>query len=437
MKEIKEIKFPKGFLWGGATSSHQVEGGCVNNDWFLFEQIPAKIDDGSVSGDACDHYNRYRDDFKLLKSLNHNAHRFSIEWSRVEPAKNYFSKVELDHYKDMVKSIKENGMEPMVTLHHFSTPVWLAREGSWANPKIIDRFEKYTQVVAEAIGKDVKFWLPINEPIVYTFLSWMSGEYAPGFKNPRKGFQVGRNMLVAHTKSYNAIKKVNPKAQVGFNRHMRIFDPLREDNKRDIAAAARLDNLFNMETIDALFDRNYSGKFNVMKPYKDEIMDRVDFIALNYYARDHIKFSLLHPETLFGKFVVPEGVETSHQGEGEYYPHGIYRLIEKLQKYNVPVYITENGVATEKDKYRLRYMASHITEVGKAIADGMDVRGYLFWSTLDNFEWAKGYTMKFGMIGVDFKTQKRTVRPSAKMFSDIAKKNKIDSQVLKKYGVKI
>ena len=165
MKDFKEIRFPKSFLWGGATSSHQVEGGCVNNDWFLFEQFPGKILDGSVSGDACDHYNRYKDDFKLLKSLNHNAHRFSIEWSRVEPAKDYFSKVELDHYKDVVKSIKENGMEPMVTLHHFSTPVWLGREGSWANPDVIKRFEKYTQVVAEAIGKDVKFWFPINETV--------------------------------------------------------------------------------------------------------------------------------------------------------------------------------------------------------------------------------------------------------------------------------
>ncbi len=441
---MKKITFPRDFHWGGATSSHQVEGGNVNNDWWAFEQIPGNIVDGSISGDACDHYNRFPEDFRLLKKLNHNAHRLSLEWSRIEPSRGYYSNAALSHYEEVLKTLAKLGIEPMVTLHHFSTPLWMAQEGGWANRDIIKRFEDYTRAVAEALGGYVKLWLPINEPMVYAFLSYFEGVFAPGLKNPLKGFRVASNMLRAHAGAYRIIKRINPEALVGFNKHMRVFDPLREGKRLDRWVAGAQDKNFNTDILDALHTGEKSGGIKVAPEDKNLVRKSMDFVGLNYYSRDHVKFSPLSPMKMFGKTVMPEGAETTHPGatggdkpEGEIYSHGIYRLIGKLSKYGVPVYITENGIAADNDQKRVQYMAEHIVEVGRAIRDGMDVRGYLFWSTLDNFEWNEGYTMRFGMINVDFDTQKRRVKPSGKMFAEIAQMNAIDDATLKKYGVTI
>ena len=438
---MKKITFPDGFLWGGATASHQVEGGNINNDWWAFELVEGNIIDGNISGDACDHYHRFKEDFLLLKELNHNAHRLSIEWSRVEPAKGYYSNAALNHYREVISTLKELDIEPMVTLHHFTTPLWMAKEGGWGNPEIIRRFADYSSVVVKALGNDVKLWIPINEPVVYSVLSYMDGEYAPGEKGFFKGFKVINNMLKAHSASYHAIKEITPDVQVGFNKHMRVFDPLREENSWDVRVARAQDKNFNTDILDALNSGESSGQIKVAKRDKEMVRGSFDFMSLNYYARDHIKFSPFSPGRLFGEAVLLEGAETSHQGatgdrpEGEIYPHGIYRLLKRLSEYGKPLYVAENGIATEDDKRRVKYMAGHIAEVGKAIEDGMDIKGYLHWSTLDNFEWAEGYNMRFGMIHVDFDTQEREVKPSGKMFSEIAKKNCIDASILKKYGV--
>jgi beta-glucosidase len=441
---MEKIVFPKGFLWGAATSSHQVEGGNFNNDWWAFEQKPGKIIDGTISGDACDHYNRYGEDFKMLKGLGHNAHRLSIEWSRVEPAKGYFSEAELSHYGRVIKELKKLKMTPVVTLHHFSNPLWMAEEGGWANPECVKRFVDFTRVVVSAFKKDVTFWMTINEPMVYAFLSYMTGEYAPGVKNPIKGFRVANHMFKAHVEAYHAIKKIDPRAKVGFAKHMRVFDPFREGNKWDMKVAGNQHKAFNMDFLDALFTGRTSGNIKVDPKEKSKVKGSCDFIGLNYYARDHVKFSLFSPASLFGKTMPPPpGQKTSHFDEGEYYPHGIYRLLSIISKYGVPLYVTENGVATKfketekDDAYRREYMAAHIAEAGKAIADGLDVRGYLFWSSMDNFEWANGYSMRFGLVHVDFKTQKRTIKQSGKMFAEIAKKNALTPEILKKHGVKL
>jgi beta-glucosidase len=251
-------------------------------------------------------------------------------------------------------------------------------------------------------------------------------------------------MLKAHVEAYHAIKKISPKAKVGFAKHMRIFDPYREGNKWDIKVAGNQHKSFNMDFLEALFTGETSGNIKVDQKEKSRVKGSCDFIGLNYYARDSVKFSLLSPTKLFGKTVPPApGSKTSHFDEGEYYPHGIYRLLSILSKYKVPLYVTENGVATKfqesqkDDAYRRLYMASHIAEVGNAVADGMDIRGYLFWSSLDNFEWSEGYSMRFGLIHVDFKTQKRTVKQSGKMFAQIAKRNALTPEILKKNGVKL
>ena len=431
---MKPIAFPAGFYWGGATSSHQVEGRNTNNDWFVFEQLHGKIADGTVSGDACDHYSRFREDFALLKGLNHNAHRFSVEWSRVEPAPGYFSRAALDHYRDMAAALRENGMEPFVTLHHFGTPLWLAKKGGWSTPEAVERFVIYAGVVVSALGNDVTFWMPINEPMIYSYMGYILGTHAPGRRSLLKGFRVASHMLLAHALTYRKIKEHNSDAQVGFNRHLRVFDPHRSENRRDISAARRQAKNFNWDMLDALHDGGSHGLITVSRKDRDTVAGAYDFLGLNYYSRDQVMFSLSTPFQLFGATIVPPGAETSHQGEGEYYPHGICRLLHELERYEKPLFVTENGVATEDDAYRVKYMGQHIAEVGRAIQDGSDVRGYLFWSTLDNFEWAEGYTMRFGMIHVDFDTQERTVKPSGKMFAEIAKNNRIDHPLVKAYG---
>jgi len=431
---MTEYLFPEGFLWGGSTSSHQVEGGNTNNDWWAHEQKPGTIIDGSISGDACDHFRRYPEDFALLKTLNHNAHRFSVEWSRVEPAPGYFSRAALDHYREMTAAVRENGMEPLVTLHHFTTPSWLAKKGGWSSPEAIERFVSYAGVVASALGDDVTLWMPINEPMIYAYMGYILGTHAPGRKSPLKGFRVASHMLLAHALTYRKIKERFPNAQVGFNRHLRIFDPHRPENTRDIAAAHRQAKSFNWDMLNALLDGASHGLITLPRKERDTVAGAYDFIGLNYYARDQVMFSVTRPFQLFGETVLPPGAETSHQGEGEYYPHGICRLLRELGRYEKPLFITENGVATEDDLYRVKFMGQHIAEVGRAIEDGSDVRGYFFWSTLDNFEWAEGYTMRFGMVHVDFDTQVRTVKPSGKMFAEIAKHNRIDHSLVKAYG---
>ena len=280
--------------------------------------------------------------------------------------------------------------------------------------------------------------------MVYAFLSYFEGVFAPGIKNPLKGFRVASNMLRAHAGAYRIIKRMNSEAQIGFNKHMRVFDPLREEKRLDRWVARAQDKNFNTDILDALYTGETSGRIRVAPEDKNLVRKSMDFIGLNYYSRDHVRFSPLSPMKMFGRTVVPEGVETTHPGatgkdkpEGEIYAHGIYRLIKKLSQYGVPVYITENGIAAEDDQRRVRYMAEHIVEVGRAIRDGMDVRGYLFWSTLDNFEWNEGYTMRFGMIHVNFDTQKRRVKPSGRMFAEIAQLNTTDTAILRKYGVTI
>jgi beta-glucosidase len=241
-------------------------------------------------------------------------------------------------------------------------------------------------------------------------------------------------MLLAHALTYRKIKEQLPDTLVGFNRHLRVFDPHRPENKRDITVAGRQAKIFNWDQLDALYDGKSHGFIKVSRKDADIIAGSYDFIGLNYYARDQVMFSPANPFQLFGKTIVPPGAETSHQGEGEYYPHGICRLLTELGRYEKPLYVTENGVATEDDAYRVKYMAQHIAEVGRAIQNGSDIRGYYFWSTLDNFEWAEGYSMRFGMVHVDFDTQERTVKPSGKMFGDIAKNNRIDHSLVTSYG---
>lgn len=426
METSKTIRFPEGFLWGAATAAHQVEGGNRNNDWWEWEHRGGKIADGTTSEAACDQYNRYEEDFDLAKQLGHNSHRLSLEWSRIEPEEDTFSWKEIGHYRRVLEALREREIEPIVTLHHFTNPLWLARDGGWENAKVVEYFTRYAKVVAGELGEVVRFWNTINEPTVYAYESYVEGKWPPGSTSLRSASNVTINMLRAHALAYHIIHETSPgpACEVGIAKHMRVFDPLRSYHPGDRALAWFSDFIFNWWFFDAIETGRLAWPIGIGQKVQ-LLAGTQDFIGLNYYTRDMTRFNLLKPHMLFIENVVRPGGVVNDLG-WEIYPEGLHRLLMRLKKYNKPIYITENGIPAVDDSKRLAYLRDHLAQIHKAISDGADIRGYLHWSLLDNFEWAEGLTPRFGLIAMDYETQKRTPRPSAKAYARAATENKLD-----------
>jgi beta-glucosidase len=426
MTEAQILQFPPGFLWGAATAAHQVEGNNRNSDWWEWEHRPGTIADGTTSEIACDQYNRFLSDFDLLKQLNHNAHRFSLEWSRIEPEEGVFSAKEIGHYRQVIEALRERDIEPMVTLHHFTNPLWLMKLGGWENPKVVEFFSRYTKVVATEFGELVRHWVTINEPAVYAYNSYVEGIAPPGSKNVRLAALVLTNMLRAHGLSYHILHECArlQGCNVGFAKHIRIMDPLRPRNMLDRAAAKISDFLFNQWFLDAVETGRLAWPIGMGQKVQ-LLSDTQDFIGLNYYSREMVKFSLFEPQSLFIKNLTCPGARVNDLG-WEVYPEGFYRVLMRLKKYKKPIYITENGIPAADDSARCVYLKEHLVELHRAISDGADVRGYFHWSLIDNFEWEEGLTPRFGLVQVDYNTQKRAPRPSALIYSRIAAENRVD-----------
>jgi beta-glucosidase len=426
MDTSKTIEFPDNFLWGAATASHQVEGGNRNNDWWEWEHRGGKIADGTTSERACEQYTRYEEDFDLAKSMNHNAHRFSLEWSRIEPEKGIFSFKELEHYRTVLEALRERGIEPFVTLHHFTNPLWLSREGGWENPKVVEYFARYTKVVARELGGQVKFWNTINEPLVYAFENYIDAKGPPGASSMRSAAMVIGNMLRAHALAYHILHEDSPgeQCEVGIAKHMRVFDPLRSWHPLDKALARLSDFIFNWWFMDAMDTGRLAWPIGIGEQIQ-LLAKTQDFIGLNYYSRDMVRFSPLKPQMLFIENIVHPDGEVNDLG-WEIYPEGIFKLLMRLKKYDKPIYITENGIPALDDTKRVKFLRDHLFQIHKAISDGVDVRGYLHWSLLDNFEWAEGLTPRFGLISMDYETQQRTILASAEAYAKTAAANKLD-----------
>ncbi len=419
MQSKKILKFPEGFLWGAATSAHQVEGDN-HNDWsewektslklkvqsaklrnwpnFILENYPNPLQtENYISGRACDHYNRYEEDFDIAKSLGHNAHRFSIEWSRVEPKEGKFDEKEIEHYRQVIKALRVRGIEPFVTLWHWTNPVWLAKIGGPESKKFPFYFARYAKFVVENLKDSVQFWITLNEPTSVIGAAYTAGIWPPQKKNPLAALRVFRQLSNAHNQAFNGIHKISKNAKVGFANVLNFVEPF---NKNSI-----LDNLL-------VKIANYFSN----KKFLNLTKNRHDFLAAQYYFHRRIKFP--------GK-TKNENKEISDMG-WEIYPEGIYHILRDLKKYNKPIYITENGLADAKDEKREKFIKEHLFWVHQAIKDGVDVRGYLYWSLLDNFEWDKGFWPRFGLVEVNYETMERKIRPSAEVYADICKNNKLD-----------
>ncbi len=412
MNKNNQIIFPKNFLWGAATSSHQVEGGN-HNDWSEWETSHKRIKflkskgltekyglDNFISGKAVDHYNRFAKDFEIAKSLGHNAHRFSIEWSRIEPEEGKFNEKEIEHYKQVIKKLREFEIEPFVTIWHWTIPIWLHDEGGWQNNKTPDYFARYSEKLSNTFGKDVKFWITVNEPEIYSGNSCFKGIWPPQKRNLFAYLRVLHNLIQAHQKTYEVIKKANPNSQIGIAKNNIYFEA------------------YQNRLVNRLFKKFIDWWWNFY--FLNQIKNYQDFIGLNYYFHNRINYG----------FNKNENKKVSDMN-WEIYPEGIYHLLKDLKKYQKPIYITENGLADAKDEKREKFIKDHLKWINKAIKEGVDVRGYLHWSLLDNFEWDKGFWPRFGLIEIDYKTLERKIRPSAKLYRDISLTNSITEDILK------
>lgn len=392
----RTLTFPDGFLWGSATSSHQVEGG-QRNDWSEWE-THGKIHDGSVSGLAADHWNRFEADFDIAKALNHNAHRFGIEWSRIEPEYGEWNHGAVAHYQKVVASLKARRMEPFVTLWHFTNPRWFAAEGGWESPDAPCRFARYVEEVVRSLPQ-VTYWLTLNEPNVYALLSYLIGYWPPEVAAWRRALRVYRVMAKAHRMAYAAIKRVNPSARVGAALNVIDYVPARP--------AAGLDRL-----MARWCDRWYNRWF------VDRAVGALDFIGVNHYVRQGIRVKSLRQPIV----TEPRGEPRTDYGWG-ICPDAMHDVLMSMSRYGLPLYVTENGLADRKDQWRALYLKEYLASMHRAIQEGADVRGYFHWSLLDNFEWREGFSKRFGLVAVDVKTRQRTVRPSARTFAEICARN--------------
>lgn len=424
---MPKLKFPKNFLWGAATSSHQVEGD-QHNDWSEWEKKnadrlaaePPHYDNphwekfaaqasepkNYISGDACDQYNRYGEDFDILSELHLNAYRFSIEWSRIEPKEGAFDEEAIAHYRDVIAALRSRNIEPFVTLWHWTLPLWLSQKGGTAAGTFPSHFERYAKKIAETLGSEITYWITLNEPDVHTSFSYLLGAWTPERKNIFLAIRTYRNLIRAHNRAAVAIKSVLPDAQVGISKHQVYFE---------MARPTLVNRLI---------------KFAADWPWNFYFLNRIDrhqdFIGMNSYQRKIVDNGI----DVTGSGADPKKNREMIQTEfgWEYSPESIYGALMELKRYGKPVYITENGIADSTDELRPRFIRDSLTAIHRAIEDGIDIRGYFYWSLLDNFEWDKGFWPRFGLVHVDYATQKRTIRESARLYGRIAESNALETE---------
>lgn len=399
----RNSRFPADFRWGAATAAHQVEGGTVNNDWWDFEHAPATAAQES-SLDGIDHFHRYAEDFALLKALGHNTHRLSLEWSRVEPAPGEFSRAGLAHYRRVLTALAETGLTGFVTLHHFTLPRWFAAQGGWLAPDAISLFTRYCRRVVAELGDLMPFVCTINEPQMVALHGYLEGIHPPGITNPTLWKRVGRVLLQAHQAAVRVVRDGPGESRSGLVLQLPLLTPARDD---EICRA--LCDLMENELVDLYLD-GLTGA------------DRGDWVGVQYYREQWVDPA---SPTLFAS--PPPGSQLTQMGWAVH-PDGLRQMLHRAARTGLPLYVTENGIATEDDDERLTYLDSHLAAVAQARAEGVDVRGYLHWSAFDNFEWAEGYRPKFGLIAVDREgTFKRTPKPSAYAFARLATTGRLDA----------
>lgn len=410
MKQVETMTFPKGFSWGAATASYQVEGGIENTDWAEAGRegrVP-------ICGKACDHYNRYEEDFDIALSLGHNAHRLSVEWARIEPEAGKFDEEAITHYRSVLTALRVRGIRPYVTLWHFTLPQWFSERGGFERKDSPEIFARYCAFVVSKLGDLCDDFATMNEPNVYGSNGWLRGSWPP-FKRfaltdlisitnsgrtfeskAKKGFQplflyvqVMRHLTEAHNRAYRAIKSVSPDVDVSMVKHVILFHANWNPLNKVIAWVA-----------------NYAWTYWFM----NRVHKSCDSIGLNYYFHKKFGDTDTYKKTDMDWDIYPEGLEES---------------LMMLARYKKPLYVSESGIADKKDVHRADYIRRQVVAMWRAIERGADVRGHMYWSLLDNYEWALGFEKCFGLVEINYKTLKRTIRPSAHVYKEICTKNAV------------
>lgn len=392
-------KFPKNFLWGAAYSSHQVEGNNKNNDWWQWEQQGKTKE---KSGWACDSWNRYLIDHRLVQDLGCGGFRFSLEWSRIEPEEGKFSDEAIDHYRKVLQDLKSRNIKSVVTLWHWTLPLWFSQKYGWHHNDSVKLFSRYCKKVIEQLGEDIDFLITLNEPRLHLNKGYFSKEFPPGKRNVLLYFRARKNMVKAHVKCYELTKEIHSKIQVGLTQYTNAFD--------------FVGNLKYLKLITKKIEDFYNWHFF------EQIGEAKDFIGVNFYYGYDFRIRAWFP---FIKRVSSPEVR-SDMG-WEFSPRGIHDVTMRAwEKYKMPIYIFENGAADSEDKIRARYIKEHLRWLHRSIRKKADVRGYFYWSLIDNFEWVEGFWPRFGLCEMDYKTMERKPRKSYYYYQSVIKKNAIE-----------
>jgi beta-glucosidase len=412
---------PPQFLWGAGTSAHQIEGGNERNDWWAWEAVPGNIVDGARSGPACLSWQRWQEDLDLVRGLGLNAYRFSIEWSRVEPEMGRHDETALGRYRAMLEGCRSRGITPIVTLHHFTNPIWFAALGGWEEPKNLPHFVRHARLMGEWYADLVDHWVTVNEPEVLGFYGYDAGIFPPGIKNRSRALAVIANLLEAHGLAAHALKEVDKvdadgdgvAASTGVAKHWALLEPRLHWSPLDRLVASAQHKVFNVAVARALAGGPIEFAIPGARPVRrrvDALQGSSDFLGVNYYTQWMV--------SLFGEpRSCRRGAPTNDIG-WEIYPEGLERALHDCSAFGLPMIVTENGVADAADRWRPEFIRESLRVLDRAKVAGLDVRGYLHWSLMDNFEWKDGHLGRFGLYETDFEHPEapRLKRPSAGVY---------------------
>lgn len=415
-----EGRSAEGFLWGVATSAHQIEGGNLWNDWARFEAEPGNIRNGETSGKASDHWNRMTEDVALIKDLGAGAYRFSVEWSRVEPTDGQWSEEAWARYVDLVRLLREAEITPMVTLLHFTLPAWLADRGGLTSEDFPERFGRFAAEAARRLGFGVDLWCTLNEPNVQMYQGYVEGVWPPALRDTALASEAFAGAIRGHAVAAAKLRASDPGALIGLAVNNIVFDPASRWSLLDWIAADQADSGFNWAYYDSIaagrvtFD--LAGFPSINEPL-EELLGSADWVGINYYRRNMVRFDGGAP----GLVELSPGPGPLSDSGVEIYPEGLLRLLRRISKrYGLPIYVTENGVADASDRLRADFLRGHAHAMARALEEGLPVRGYFHWSLLDNFEWSEGFEPRFGLYRVEYETFERTPTRGASEFRRLA-----------------
>ncbi|HLJ66863.1 MAG TPA: GH1 family beta-glucosidase [Chloroflexota bacterium] len=439
MTDVSDMRFPSDFVWGAATASYQIEGAAQEDGrgesiWDRFCRTPGKVWNGATGDVACDHYHRYRDDVALMRDLEIEVYRFSVAWPRILPqGRGAVNADGLDFYDRLVDELLENGIEPYPTLYHWDLPQALEDEGGWTNRDTVDAFAGYVETVVRRLGDRVTHWITHNEPKVVSWTGYGQGRHAPGRTGDTNALAAAHHLLLSHGRATRAIRSVRPDAQVGITVDIVPVYPASESDGDQEAARIR-DGRDNRWFLEPVLCGSYPADMvALLEPFLPAIVDGdmetiaapIDFLGVNNYSRSIVRAG---PEVRKPVSVRPEGGRFTNM-DWEVYPDALYELLVRVHRDYHPrrLYVTENGAAfpdvrvhdgSVPDPERRDYLEQHLASCARAVADGVPLAGYFVWSLLDNFEWAHGYSQRFGIVYVDYPTQQRIPKESAYWYRD-------------------